>query len=66
MLRAALANFFGDSQGPVDTRSYGGSSQIIADEPDTWELRSKLLDSGKAVGMTEVVLRQSALPNRDI
>jgi hypothetical protein len=66
LLRAPHAYFFGDGQGLVDTRADGGSSQIITDEPDAWKSRSKLLDPGKAVGMTEIVLWQRARPNGDI
>jgi hypothetical protein len=49
----------------VDTRADGWSSQIIANEPEAGELRAKLVDSGKTVAMTEVVLRQGARPNGD-
>ncbi len=66
LLRATGAYFFGNGQGLVDTRADGGASQIIASEPEAGELRAKLLDSGEAVAMTEVVLRQRARPNGDI
>jgi hypothetical protein len=62
----ALANFFGNGQGLVDTRADSGSSQIIAGEPEAGELRSKLFDSGKAAGVTEIVLRQGARPDCNI
>ena len=66
LLRAALAYLFGNGQGLVDTRADSGSSQIIAGEPKAGELRPKLLDSGKAVGVTEIVLGQGARPDCNI
>jgi hypothetical protein len=65
LLRATRAYFFGNGQSLVDTGADGWSSQIIASEPEAGELRAKLVDSGKAVAITEVVLRQGARPNGD-
>jgi hypothetical protein len=66
LLRRPHAHLFGDGQSLVDTRANSGSTQIIADEPEAGELRSKLLDSGKAASVTEIVLRQGARPDCNI
>src|SRR5260370_38024836 len=66
LLRATAAYFFGNGQSLVDTRADGGSSQIIANEPEAGELRAKLVDSGQAVAITEGVLRQGARAKGDI
>ena len=65
-MRVAVAYLFGNGQGLVDTRADSGSTQIIAGEPEAGELRSKLLDSGKAAGVTEIVLGQGARPDCSI
>jgi len=57
LLGAALANFFGNGQGLVDTRPDGGSAQIITGQPEAWETRASLCDCRQAVGVTEIVLR---------
>src|SRR5260370_12272748 len=53
LLRATAAYFFGNGQSLVDTRADGGSSQIIANEPEAGELRAKLVDSGQPAPRTQ-------------
>ena len=61
-----VANFFGDGEGLIDAGADGGAAQIVAGQPKAREAGAKLGDCGHAVGMTEIVLRKGAWPNRDV
>src|SRR5258708_36305545 len=59
-------NFFGYSECLIDAGADGRSAQVIAGEPEAGEARAKVCDRRQAVGVTEIVLRQGAQPQRDI
>src|SRR5260370_31156643 len=61
-----FARFFRDGEGLIDAGADSGAAQVVAGQAEAWEARARFCDCRQAVGVTEVVLRQGARPNRDV
>jgi len=61
-----LTHFIRDRQGSFDAGAYGGSTQVVAREPNPRVVPKKFGDGGQTVAVAEIVLRQGAGPNADV
>ena len=61
-----VVHFVSDGAGLFDAGTDSGAAEVIAGQPEAWEARAKPGNCGQADGMTEIVLRKSARPNRDV